>query len=411
MSQQTEGTAVDGPHGVVIVGAGMAGVQTAVALRERGFAGPVTLIGAEPHQPYDRPPLSKAVLLGKAEDSAFDVDFEALDVTLRLGLDVTGLRADAHELDTLQGPVRYDALVLATGAEPVALPGSEGVPGVHLLRTVDDAARLRPVLERQHDIVVVGAGWIGAEFTTAARAAGCAVTVVEAADRPLAGTMPAEVAAPMAGWYAESGAVLLTGARVARVEQDAVHLADGRTVPAGAVVVGIGARPATGWLAGSGIALGADGSVTADASLRTSLPDVHAVGDCASFPSARYGERLLVHHWDNALQGPGAVAAALADGVARTYDPVPYFWSEQFGRFVQYAGHHAAADTLLWRGDPADPSWTVCWLRQGVLVALLAVSRPRDLAQGRKLIEAGARIDPARAADSSVPLKSTVLQG
>ncbi|MEV6307838.1 FAD-dependent oxidoreductase [Streptomyces sp. NPDC051840] len=389
----------------------MAGVQTAVALREQGFAGPVTLIGAEPHQPYDRPPLSKAVLLGKAEDSAFDVDFEALDVTLRLGLDVTGLRADAHELDTLQGPVRYDALVLATGAEPVALPGSEGVPGVHLLRTVDDAARLRPVLERQHDIVVVGAGWIGAEFTTAARAAGCAVTVVEAAGRPLAGTMPAEVAAPMAGWYAESGAVLLTGARVSRVERDAVYLSDGRTVPADAVVVGIGARPATGWLAGSGIALGADGSVTADASLRTSLPDVHAVGDCASFPSARYGERLLVHHWDNALQGPGAVAAALADGVARTYDPVPYFWSEQFGRFVQYAGHHAAADTLLWRGDPADPSWTVCWLRQGVLVALLAVSRPRDLAQGRRLIEAGARIDPARAADSSVPLKSTVLQG
>ncbi|MFE3517353.1 NAD(P)/FAD-dependent oxidoreductase [Streptomyces sp. NPDC059166] len=411
MSQQTEGTAVDGPRGVVIVGAGMAGVQTAVALREKGFAGPVTLIGAEPHQPYDRPPLSKAVLLGKAEDSAFDVDFEALDVTLRLGLDVTGLRADAHELDTLQGPVGYDALVLATGAEPIALPGSEGVPGVHLLRTVDDAARLRPVLERQHDIVVVGAGWIGAEFTTAARAAGCAVTVVEAADRPLAGTMPAEVAAPMAAWYAESGAVLLTGARVARVEQGAVHLADGRAVPAGAVVVGIGARPATGWLAGSGIALGADGSVTADKSLRASLPDVYAVGDCASFPSARYGERLLVHHWDNALQGPGTVAAALADGAARTYDPVPYFWSEQFGRFVQYAGHHAAADTLLWRGEPTDPTWTVCWLRQGALVAVLAVSRPRDLAQGRRLIEAGARIDPVRAADSAVPLKSTVLPG
>jgi 3-phenylpropionate/trans-cinnamate dioxygenase ferredoxin reductase component len=393
------------------VGAGMAGVQTAVALREQGFTGPVTLIGAEPHQPYDRPPLSKAVLLGKAEDSAFDVDFEALDITLRLGLDVAGLRAGAHELDTQEGPVAYDVLVLATGAEPVGLPGSEGVPGVHLLRTLDDAARLRPVLERQHDVVVVGAGWIGAEFATAARAAGCAVTVVEAAGRPLAGTMPAEVAEPMAAWYAESGAELLTGARVAGVEQGAVHLADGRVVPAGAVVVGIGARPATAWLAGSGIALGPDGSVTADSSLRTSLPDVHAVGDCASFPSARYGERLLVHHWDNALQGARTVAAALADGAVRTYDPVPYFWSEQFGRFVQYAGHHADADTLLWRGDPGDPSWTVCWLRQGVLVAVLAVSRPRDLAQGRKLVEAGARIDPARAADSSVPLKSTVLRG
>ncbi|WSY29978.1 FAD-dependent oxidoreductase [Streptomyces sp. NBC_00887] len=407
MSEQTEQRETgQQPRRVVVVGAGMAGVQTAVALREQGFAGQVTLIGAEPHQPYDRPPLSKAVLLGKAEDSAFDVDFEALDITLRLGLDVSGLRADAHELDTPEGPVPYDVLVLATGAEPVVLPGSEGVPGVHLLRTVDDAARLRPVLERQHDVVVVGAGWIGAEFTTAARAAGCAVTVVEAAERPLAGTLPADVAAPMARWYAESGAELLTGARVARVDPGAVVLADGRVVPAGAVIVGIGARPATGWLEDSGIALGPDGSITADGSLRTSLPDVYAVGDCASFPSARYGERLLVHHWDNALQGPRTVAAALADGQPRTYDPVPYFWSEQFGRFVQYAGHHAAADTMLWRGDPADPAWTVCWLRGGVLVAVLAVSRPRDLAQARKLIEAGASIDPVRAADPSVPLRT-----
>ncbi|MEU9201709.1 FAD-dependent oxidoreductase [Streptomyces sp. NPDC048332] len=388
----------------------MAGVQTAVALREQGFTGPVTLIGAEPHQPYDRPPLSKAVLLGKAEDSAFDIDFEALDITLRLGLDVTALRPAEHELDTRNGPVPYDVLVVATGAEPLVLPGSEGVPGVHLLRTLDDAARLRPVLERQHDVVVVGAGWIGAEFATAARAAGCAVTVVEAADRPLAGALPAEVAAPMAGWYEESGAALLTGARVARIEPGRVVLADGRTLPADAVVVGIGARPATGWLAGSGIELGPDRSVTADASLRTSLPDVYAVGDCASFPSARYGERLLVHHWDNALQGPRTVAAAITapegDGRSPAYDPVPYFWSEQFGRFVQYAGHHTGADTLVWRGDPAEPSWTVCWLRDGALVAVLAVGRPRDLAQGRKLVESGAELLPDRVADPSVPLKS-----
>ncbi|THA74127.1 NAD(P)/FAD-dependent oxidoreductase [Streptomyces sp. A0642] len=390
----------------------MAGVQTAVALREQGFTGPVTLIGAEPHQPYDRPPLSKAVLLGNAEHSAFDVDFEALDITLRLGLDVTGLRAADHELDTPDGPVPYDVLVVATGAEPLALPGSEGVPGVHLLRTLDDAARLRPVLEQRHDVVVVGAGWIGAEFATAARAAGCAVTVVEAAGRPLAGVLPAEVAAPMAGWYAEGGAGLLTGARVARVEPGRVVLADGRALPADAVVVGIGARPATRWLAGSGIELGPDGSVTADASLRSSLPDVYAVGDCASFPSARYGERLLVHHWDNALQGPRTVAAALTaregDGLP-VYDPVPYFWSEQFGRFVQYAGHHAGADALVWRGDPAEPSWTVCWLRAGALVAVLAVGRPRDLAQGRKLIESGVELAPERVADPSVPLKSAAL--
>ncbi|WP_435856739.1 NAD(P)/FAD-dependent oxidoreductase [Streptomyces longwoodensis] len=394
---------------VVVAGAGMAGVQTAVALREQGFTGTVTVIGAEPHQPYDRPPLSKAVLLGTAEGSAFDVDFDALGIELVLGREVTGLRPADHELDTGAGPVPYDVLVVATGAEPVRLPGAEGVPGVHLLRTLDDAERLRPVLARQHDIVVVGAGWIGAEFATAAREAGCAVTVVEAADRPLAGALPPEVAAPMAGWYADAGADLRTHARVARVEPGAVLLDDGTRLPAGAVVVGIGARPATAWLAGSGVALGAHGEVVADAGLRTSVPDVYAVGDCASFPSARYGERLLVHHWDNALQGPRTVAANVLGGVTgeapQVYDPVPYFWSEQFGRFVQYAGHHGAADATLWRGDPSGPAWTVCWLRETRLVALLAVGRPRDLAQGRRLIESGTPMNPVLLTDPARPLK------
>ncbi|MFE3584565.1 NAD(P)/FAD-dependent oxidoreductase [Streptomyces vinaceus] len=406
MSEQTEQT----QSGVVIVGAGMAGVQTAVALREQGWRRPITLLGAEPHQPYDRPPLSKAVLLGKAEDSAFDVDFEGLGIVLRLGVEVTGLRAAERELDTEAGPVPYDVLVLATGAEPLTLPGSEGVPGVHLLRTLDDAARLRPVLARTPATVVVGAGWIGAEFATAAREAGCAVTVVEAADRVLAGALPAEVAAPMSHWYEEAGAALLTGAKVSSVESGRVLLADGRELPAGAVVVGIGARPATRWLAGSGVELGPDGAVAADEYLRTGLPGVYAVGDCASFPSARYGARLLVHHWDNALQGPRVVAANIVAGKAlQVYDPVPYFWSEQFGRFVQYAGHHAGADELLWRGDPAEAGWSVCWLRGGALAAILAVGRPRDLAQGRKLIETGAPVDPAKAADPAVPLKSALV--
>lgn len=395
---------------MVVVGAGMAGVQTAVALREQGFTGTVTLIGAEPHQPYDRPPLSKAVLLGKAEGSAFEVDFETLGIELALGRDALGVRLADRELDTEAGPVPYDVLVLATGAEPVTLPGTEGVPGVHLLRTLDDAERLRPVLARQHDIVVVGAGWIGAEFATAAREAGCAVTVVEAADRPLAGALPAEVAAPMAAWYADSGADLRTHTRVARVEPGAVVLDDGSRVPAGAVVVGIGARPATAWLAGSGIGLGRHGDVLADDRLRTGVPDVYAVGDCASFPSGRYGERLLVHHWDNALQGPRTVAANILGESDAVYDPVPYFWSEQFGRFVQYAGHHAAADRLVWRGDPAGPSWSVCWLREDRLVALLAVGRPRDLAQGRRLIEAGRRMDAEALADPARPLKNATAE-
>ncbi|MER5298517.1 MULTISPECIES: NAD(P)/FAD-dependent oxidoreductase [Streptomyces] len=386
----------------------MAGVQSAVALREQGFTGTVTLIGAEPHQPYDRPPLSKAVLLGKAEGSAFDIDFEALGIELRLGLDVTGVRPADHELDTEAGPVGYESLVLATGAEPIRLPGSDGVPGVHLLRTLDDAERLRPVLAERHDVVVVGAGWIGAEFATAARDAGCSVTVVEAADRPLAGALPAEVAAPMAAWYADAGAELRTHARVERVEPGAVFLDDGTRLPAGAVVVGIGARPATAWLAGSGIALGAHREVLADERLRTSAPDVYAVGDCASFPSGRYAERLLVHHWDNAVQGPRTVAANIIGESPAVYDPVPYFWSEQFGRFVQYAGHHAPGDELIWRGDPTTPAWTVCWLRDGALTALLAVGRPRDLAQSRKLIESATRLDPTLTADPAIPLKRAV---
>ncbi|MGW7258633.1 NAD(P)/FAD-dependent oxidoreductase [Streptomyces sp. NPDC054834] len=405
MSEQTREQGTSQARRVVVVGAGMAGVQTAVALREQGFRGTVTLIGAEPHQPYDRPPLSKAVLLGKAEGSAFDVDFEALDIELLLGREALGVRPGDHEADTEAGPVPYDVLVLATGAEPIRLPGAEGVPGVHLLRTLDDAERLRPVLARQHDIVVVGAGWIGAEFATAARESGCAVTVVEAADRPLAGALPAEVAAPMVSWYADSGAVLRTHARVERVEPSAVVLDDGSRVPAGAVVVGIGARPATAWLAGSGIELGTHGEVVADEHLRTSAPDVYAVGDCASFPSRRYGERLLVHHWDNALQGPRTVAANIMGETPAVYDPVPYFWSEQFGRFVQYAGHHGAADRTLWRGDPAGPAWTVCWLKEDRLVALLAVGRPRDLAQGRRLIEAGTPMRPEMLADPARPLK------
>ncbi|KOG86716.1 oxidoreductase, partial [Streptomyces varsoviensis] len=301
MSDQTNTTSDQ--RRVVIVGAGVAGVQTAVALREQGWTGAITLLGAEPHQPYDRPPLSKAVLLGKSEGSAFEVDFDSLGIDLRLGREVTGLRPEERVLDTADGPEPYDRLVIATGAEPVVLPGTEGIPGVHLLRTLDDATRLRPVLADQHDVVVVGAGWIGAEFATAAREAGCKVTVVEAADRPLAGALPAEVAAHMVGWYADCGAELLTGARVVSLSEGAVLLDDGTRLTAGAVVVGIGARPSTDWLAGTGIELAADRSVVTDERLRTSLPDIYAVGDCASFPSARYAERLLVHHWDNALQG------------------------------------------------------------------------------------------------------------
>ncbi|QMU80148.1 oxidoreductase [Streptacidiphilus sp. PB12-B1b] len=397
---------------IVVVGAGIAGMQTALALRERGYDGGLTLLGAEPHPPYDRPPLSKDVLLGKAEHSRFEVDYPGLGVELLLGRRALApdtarrtLRTEAAAGGGDAEELPYDRLVLATGARPVALPGLPG--SAHLLRTHDDAVALKAALRPGARVVVVGAGWIGAEAATVARQLGCAVTVVEAAGTPLAGALPAEVGERMRGWYAQAGAELRTGAAVSGFSEGSVRLASGEVLPADVVVVGIGARPDTGWLQGSGIALDAGGAVAADDRLRASAEGVFAVGDCASFPSARYGARLSVHHWDNALQSP-RTAAANALGADEVYDPVPYFWSEQFGRMVQYAGQHGPGDQPLWRGAAGDAAWSVLWLRGDVPVALLAVDRPRDVAQGRRLIERRTPVDRARAADPSVPLKEAV---
>jgi 3-phenylpropionate/trans-cinnamate dioxygenase ferredoxin reductase subunit len=392
---------------IVVVGAGMAGVQTAVALREQGYQGALTMVGAEVHLPYDRPPLSKDVLLGKAEHSRFEVDYAGLDVELLLGRRALGVDPERLLLRTDGCELAYDRLVLATGAAPVPLPGQPA--GAHLLRTHDDAVALKAALRPGARVAIVGAGWIGAEAATVARQLGCEVTVIEAAGSPLAGALPPEVGERTRGWYAEAGAGLRTGSGVSGFEPGRVLLADGGAVAADVVVVGIGARPETGWLAGSGIALDDRGAVAADDRLRTSAEAVYAVGDCASFPSGRYRTRLTVHHWDNALQG-ARTAAANALGGDEVYDPVPYFWSEQFGRMVQYAGRHAPGDELLWRGD-GEREWGALWLRGDVPVALLAVDRPRDLAQGRRLIERGTPVDRARAADASVQLKGAVREG
>jgi len=399
---------------IVVVGAGTAGMQTVLALRESGYRGELRLVGAEPREPYDRPPLSKAVLLGKAEHSRFDVDYAGLGVELLLGRRALALDTAARTVRTdAPGPagrpeeLEYDRLVLATGAHPVSLPGQPAT--AHLLRTHEDAVALRAALRPGARVVIVGAGWIGAEAATVARQLGCAVTVVEAAAAPLAGALPAEVGEPMRAWYAAAGAELRTGTGVSGFEAGSVLLDDGSVLTADVVLVGVGARPETGWLAGSGIALDDRGAVAADDRLRASADGVFAVGDCASFPSARYRARLTVHHWDNAMRGP-AVAAANALGGDLAYDPVPYFWSEQFGRMVQYAGQHGPGDELLWRGDPSGgPGWSALWLRGDVPVALMAVDRPRDLAQGRRLIEQGTGLDRARAADPAVPLKAAVL--
>jgi NADPH-dependent 2,4-dienoyl-CoA reductase/sulfur reductase-like enzyme len=384
---------------VIIVGGGLAGLRTAETLRAQGYAGGLTLVAAEPYPPYDRPPLSKSVLRGETEDTTVTADWEALGCELLLGRRATGL---GEALETAEGPLGFDGLVIATGATPVRLPG-DGPQ--HTLRTIDDARALRAALRPGARLVIVGAGWIGAEVATAAAAAGCRVTVAEAADAPLASSVGAEVGARTAGWYAEAGVELRHGVKAASIGRGGLELTGGGSIEADLVLTGIGVRPETAWLEGSGIAL--ENGVVVDERLRTGRPGVFAVGDCAAWWSPRFGRRLRVEHWDTALNAPEVAAANLLGG-ARDYDVVPYFWSEQFGRMVQYAGHHPVADSMVWRGDPDAGGWAVCWLSGRRLVAILTVDRPRDLLQGRRAIAAGAEVDAALLADPGVAVKATV---
>ncbi|WP_206207360.1 NAD(P)/FAD-dependent oxidoreductase [Thermobispora bispora] len=389
---------------VVVVGGGLAGVRSVEALRARGFAGRITLIGEERHRPYDRPPLSKAVLAGETDSTAVDSDLDALDVTVRLGTAAKGLRDGV--LETTEGEIEYDGLVIATGATPIRLRG-EGRQ--YVLRTIDDARALRERLTPGTRVAVIGAGWIGAEVATAAARAGCAVTVIEAAEAPLAGALGPEVGAYTIPWYAEAGVELRLGAPVGSVDPDGITLMSGTRVRADVVVTGIGVRPAVDWLKGSGVAV--DNGVLVDEHLRSTLPNVVAVGDCANWWSRRYGRRMRVEHWDTAISAPDTAAATLL-GEDAVYDPVPYFWSEQFGRMVQFAGDRIGAERTLLRGDPrTDAKWAVCWLTaEDRLAAILTVDRPRDVVQGRRIAERGQRLDPRRLTDPSVPLRDCVKE-
>lgn len=389
---------------VVIAGAGLAGLRTAEELRAKGYAGGVVLIGAERRPPYDRPPLTKKFMMGELDDTTLRADLTALRAELRLGETATSL--DEGVLRTDRAGYRYGALVVATGASPVRLPGGGAQ---QTLRTLDDALAVRSALRPGARLVIIGAGWIGAELATAAATRRCRVTVVEAAASPLAGALGTEVGGQTARWYEEAGVDLRLSQPVRSVEPGGVALPDGGWLAADLVVTAVGVRPEVGWLAGSGVRL--DNGVAVDERLRASVPGVYAVGDCAAFRSRRYARRLRVEHWDYALHSP-EVAAANILGADQAYDPVPYFWSEQFGRTVQYAGHHTGSDRLVWRGDPQDRTWSACWLAGGQerLAAVLAVGRPRDLLQGRRLIASGDRLDVTRLADPAVPLRNAVAE-
>jgi 3-phenylpropionate/trans-cinnamate dioxygenase ferredoxin reductase component len=377
------------------------------------------LVGAEPHLPYERPPLSKGVLTGSTpvervflRDAAF---YAGLDVELRLGARAAALDVGARVV-TLDGGerLRFDRLLIATGGEPrrLAAPGAD-LPGVLYLRTLDDAralaAALREMAGRSGRVVIVGAGFIGAEVASGCRQLGIEVTMLEILPEPLGRALGDQVGAIFADIHRAHGVDLRLGEGVEAVRGDGraeqVVTAAGASIPCELVVVGVGMRPADEWLRGSGLTLG-DG-VLVDEHCETSAPGVFAAGDVANWPYLRTGERVRVEHYDHALR-QGEAAARNMLGRRQPYIPVPYFWSDQYDLRVQYVGHAHAWDRVVLRGRPAEGPFTAFYLHGGRLRAALAVNQTRELGTLKRLIAADAMPDPEALADESRPLRSLV---
>lgn len=379
----------------VVVGASVAGVSAVRALRAGGFDGRLVLLGAEHHLPYDRPPLSKEFLAGKVDVAGFPLLTEAelveLEVDWRPAEAATGLRPAERAVQIAGGDIRADYVVIATGAAPRQLPGTDALAGVHVLRTLTDALSLRSELLPGARLVVVGAGFIGAEVASTARGLGLDVRVVEVLPVPLAAVLGEQMGALCAGLHARNGVQLRCGVGVAalhggqRVRE--VELSDGSRLPADVVVVGIGALPVTQWLAGSGLEL--SGGVRCDAAGQTSLPPVVAVGDVARAHSPWTGGPTRVEHWTNALQQPERAVAALL-GLPVPPAPPPYFWSEQYGRRIQFAGHARPDDEVrVIDGEPADGSFLALYERDGQPTAVLGVDQGKAFTRWRRQLQPG----------------------
>ena len=388
------------PERIAIVGASLGGLRTAQALRGRGnFAGAITLIGAEPHYPYDRPPLSKQVLAGEWEPARTLLDppekVDALDLDLRLGTRALALDLEARAI-ALEGGERapFDALVIATGAFPRTLPNTPNLPGIHTLRTIDDSLRIRAALTEGPRVAVVGAGFIGAEVAAVARSAGLEVTLIEALPAPLANAAGATVGEACAALHRGHGVDVRCDTRVAgfegsgRVER--VLLADGSAVEADLVVVGIGVAPATGWLEGSGLTL--DDGVVCDETC-AATPGVYAVGDVARWRNPVFGETMRVEHWTNVIHQSRHVARNLlaGEGEARPFATVPYVWSDQYDASIQALGHPRPDDEVeVLHGAIERLEFVAAYWRDGMIVGGITFNMPQQLAVCRPLIEARA---------------------
>jgi 3-phenylpropionate/trans-cinnamate dioxygenase ferredoxin reductase subunit len=381
---------------ITVVGASLAGLSTVRALRAEGYDGEIVVVGEERHAPYDRPPLSKDFLKGDLDADALalgDADeYADLDVQWLLGERAVALDPAARTVTLAGGRhVRTEGVVAATGAAPRTLPGADGLAGVHTLRTLDDAQALRAeLLNGLPRVVVIGAGFIGAEVASTAHRLGLHVTVVEALNVPLERQLGREMGLVCSSLHSDHGVGLLCGTGVAGLTGDGrvtgVRLTDGRVLPADVVVVGVGVRPATDWLAGSGVHV--DDGVVCDAGCATSVPGVVAVGDVARCPNPFTGRHARIEHWSNATEQARTAARTLLSGVSAPA-PVtaPYFWSDQYQVRIQLAGHVApGAEPQVVDGDLDSRSFTAVYRREDTPVAVLSLNQPKQFNRLRRTL-------------------------
>ncbi|MFG2913841.1 NAD(P)/FAD-dependent oxidoreductase [Kitasatospora sp. NPDC048298] len=402
---------------VVIVGASLGGAKAAEALREAGYRGGIVLIGEEHERPYERPPLSKGYLQGKTPREKIYVHppqwYAEHDVTLRLGTSVASIDPAGHTVTlTDNGQVEYGKLLLTTGSVPrrLPVPGADQ-DGVLYLRRAEDSDRIKEALRPGARIAVVGAGWIGLEVAAAAREAGAEVTVLEALELPLLRVLGREVAQVFADLHREHGVDLRFGVKVAELTGDGgtvsgVRLADGTTVAADAVVIGIGIAPATGLAEAAGLEV--DNGVKTDQHLRTSDPDVYAAGDVANAYHPLFGRHVRVEHWANALNQPQTAARALLGQPDAVYDRVPYFFTDQYDLGMEYVGYVEpdGYDQVVFRGDPATREFIAFWLSGGRVLAGMNVNVWDVTDPIRELVRSGRVVDAKALADPNVPLDS-----
>jgi 3-phenylpropionate/trans-cinnamate dioxygenase ferredoxin reductase component len=395
----------------VIVGASLAGAKAAAALREEGFDGRVVLVGAEPHRPYERPPLSKDYLRGEAERETVFVHeagfYDAHDIELRTSTRVTAIDRSASVVALSDGErIGYDRLLLTTGAEPrrLPVPGAE-LEGVLYLRDLDDSDTLRERLAHGGRAVVIGGGWIGAEVAASAREKGLEVAIVEQAEAPLEAVLGREAGEVFADLHRAHGVEVLLGVGLESFEGsgqvERVRLSDGRRLECDFVVVGVGVRPRTELAEQAGIDV--RNGIVVDERLETSVPGVFAAGDVANARHPLFGE-LRIEHWANALnQGPAAAANML--GLGRAYDRVPYFFSDQYDLGMEYSGYASGSDRVVFRGDVEGREFIAFWLRDGRVAAGMNVNTWGVTEAIQSLVRSQVEVDVDRLADPSVALE------